>query len=109
MNRQQWLARAEEHEAKLAELMERDEDGSYAAYLQESAADWLDDQKDCPVMPTPDELRRAENGDPWAVLLVGILRAVSPNNGVQPTAELAGSESIAAESDDVRQPAAADA
>lgn len=37
MNRQQWLARAEEHEAKLAELMERDEDGSYAAYFQESA------------------------------------------------------------------------
>jgi hypothetical protein len=25
------------------------------------------------MIPTVDELRRAENGDPWAVLLVGIL------------------------------------
>lgn len=32
-----------------------------------------------------------------------------PNNGVQPTAELAGSQPIAAESETVRQPAAADA
>jgi hypothetical protein len=36
-------------------------------------------------------------------------KTVRPNNGVQPTAELAGSQPIAAESDDVRQPAAADA
>ena len=35
--------------------------------------------------------------------------AVPSNNGVQPTAELAGSQPIAAESEDVRQPAAADA
>jgi hypothetical protein len=35
--------------------------------------------------------------------------ALRPNHGVQPTAELAGRESIAAESEDVRQPAAADA
>jgi hypothetical protein len=32
-----------------------------------------------------------------------------PNQGVQLTAELAGSEPIAAESEDMRQPAAADA
>jgi hypothetical protein len=25
------------------------------------------------MMPTPDELRRAENGNPWAVLLVAVL------------------------------------
>ena len=30
-------------------------------------------------MPTADELERAENGDPWAVLLVGILQAVPSN------------------------------
>jgi hypothetical protein len=30
-------------------------------------------------MSTADELRRAEHGDPWAVLLVGILRTVPSN------------------------------
>lgn len=33
------------------------------------------------AMPTADELRCAENGDPWAVLLVGILRTVPSNKG----------------------------
>lgn len=47
-------------------------------------------QQDCPMTPTPDELRRAENGDPWAVLLVGLLRAVPSNNGLHLTGELAG-------------------
>lgn len=37
-------------------------------------------------MPTADELRRAENGDPWAVLLVGILRTVPSNKGFHLTA-----------------------
>lgn len=61
------------------------------------------------LTPTPDELRRVENGDPWAVLLVGLLRAVPSNNGVQPTAELAGLESFVDKSKEERQPAAADA
>ena len=82
--------RAEEHEAKLAELMERDEVRTM--------------QQDCPMTPTADELRRAENGDPWAVLLVGLLRVARANHGVQPTAELAGREGLAAESETVRQP-----
>jgi len=43
-------------------------------------------QQDCSVTPTADELRRAENGDPWAVLLVGILRTVPSNNGFHLTA-----------------------
>ena len=38
-------------------------------------------QQNYPMMLTVDELRRAENGDPWAVLLVGILRTVPSNNG----------------------------
>ena len=40
--------------------------------------------------------------------VLGIVAAPS-NNGVQPTAELAGREGLAAESETVRQPAAADA
>ena len=48
-------------------------------------------QQDCPVMPTADELRRAENGDPWAVLLVGLLRAVPSNHGFHLTAAPVGS------------------
>ena len=31
------------------------------------------------MMPTADELKRAEDGNPWAVLLVGILRTVPSN------------------------------
>lgn len=43
-------------------------------------------------------------------ILPGLIALAAPsNNGVQPTAELAGSEGIAAESENVRQPAAADA
>lgn len=38
-------------------------------------------QQNRSMMPTVDELKRAENGDPWAVLLVGLLRAVPSNNG----------------------------
>ena len=41
-----------------------------------------------------------------AIYISGLVR---PNNGVQPTAELAGRESIAAEPTTERQPAAADA
>jgi len=42
-------------------------------------------QQDYPVTPTTDELRRAENGDPWAVLLVGILRTVPSNKEMKLT------------------------
>ena len=47
-------------------------------------------QQDCPMTPTADELRRAENGDPWAVLLVGLLRAVPSNHGFHLTAAPVG-------------------
>jgi hypothetical protein len=42
-------------------------------------------QQNCPMMPTVDELRRAEHGDPWAVLLVGILQAAPSNNEMKLT------------------------
>jgi hypothetical protein len=39
----------------------------------------------CFATPTVDELSRAEGGDPWALLLVGILRAVPSNNEMKLT------------------------
>ena len=41
--------------------------------------------------PTADELSRAEAGDPWAVLLVGLLRAGPSNHGFHLTAALVDS------------------
>jgi hypothetical protein len=38
------------------------------------------------LTPTADELRRAEDGDPWAVLLVGLLRVASRLTPLPPDA-----------------------
>lgn len=59
-------------------------------------------QQNRSMMPTVDELSRAENGDPWAGLLVGLLRAVSSNNEIKLTRTEAARSEV--DSSDEAQP-----